>query len=78
MIDREKNGHATLADPRDLLRSVGDTIPGVRSDGPDLIFAPYPFDHADLPAGITARGRDLWKGRKTPIAHEKPGNDIEI
>ena len=63
LIDRYKEGHATLAEPRDLLRSWV-----IRFREPALLdqtfFAPYPVELADLPEEITDRGRDVWKGRK--------------
>jgi len=62
LIDRYKNGHATLAEPRNLLRSWV-----IRFGEPALMnqtfFAPYPAELADLPEEITDRGRDVWKGR---------------
>lgn len=62
LIERYKNGHATLAEPRDLLRSWV-----IRFQEPTLMdqtfFAPYPFELADLPPDITERGRDFWKNR---------------
>ncbi|HII98779.1 MAG TPA: DUF523 and DUF1722 domain-containing protein [Methanoregula sp.] len=62
LIGRYKNGHATLAEPRGLLRSWV-----IRFGEPALInqsfFAPYPVELADLPDEITDRGRDVWKGR---------------
>jgi uncharacterized protein YbgA (DUF1722 family)/uncharacterized protein YbbK (DUF523 family) len=77
LIDRYKNGHATLAEPRDLLRSW---VIRFQESGlmDQTFFAPYPFELADLPEDSTERGRDLWKSRKTPGAHEKSGNDNEI
>ena len=72
LIDRYKAGHATLAEPRDLLRSWV-----IRFQEPSLLnqtfFAPYPPELADLPEDITDRGRDVWKGRNTPNVREKPG-----
>jgi len=63
LIGRYKEGHATLAEPRDLLRSWV-----IRFREPALLnqtfFAPYPAELADLPEEITDRGRDVWKGRK--------------
>lgn len=62
LVDRYRAGHATLAEPRDLLRSWV-----IRFREPALLeqtfFAPYPVALADLPEEVTERGRDLWKGR---------------
>jgi len=62
LIDRYKDGHATLAEPRDLLRSWV-----IRFQEPSLIyqtfFAPYPVVLAVLPEEISDRGRDVWKNR---------------
>ncbi len=62
LVDRYRAGHASLAEPRDLLRSWV-----IRFREPALMdqtfFAPYPVALADLPAEITERGRDLWEGR---------------
>ncbi len=72
LIDRYRDGHATLAEPRDLLRSWV-----IRFQEPGLLdqtfFAPYPVELADLPEDITDRGRDVWKSRNAPNAREKPG-----
>jgi len=77
LIDRYKNGHATLAEPRDLLRSWV-----IRFQEPRLMdqtfFAPYPFELADLPVDITERGRDVWKIMKPSINQDKPGNAGKI
>ena len=63
LIGRYKEGHATLAEPRDLLHSWV-----IRFGEPALLnqtfFAPYPVELTDLPEEITGRGRDVWKGRK--------------
>jgi uncharacterized protein YbgA (DUF1722 family)/uncharacterized protein YbbK (DUF523 family) len=71
LIDRYREGHATLAEPRDLLRSWV-----IRFQEPTLIsqsfFAPYPFELAELPEDITDRGRDVWKNRTAPKTHEEP------
>jgi uncharacterized protein YbgA (DUF1722 family)/uncharacterized protein YbbK (DUF523 family) len=71
LIDRYKEGHATLAEPRDLLRSWV-----IRFEDPALMnqtfFAPYPAELADLPEEITDRGRDVWKGRKGPAVQQEP------
>jgi len=58
LIDRYRNGHATLAEPRDLLRSwvLRFQEPGLMDQ---TFFAPYPFALADLPEEATERGRDL-------------------
>lgn len=57
LVGRYKEGHATLAEPRDLLRSWV-----IRFGEPALLnqtfFAPYPVALADLPEEITDRGRD--------------------
>jgi uncharacterized protein YbgA (DUF1722 family)/uncharacterized protein YbbK (DUF523 family) len=74
LIGRYKEGHATLAEPRDLLRSWV-----IRFGEPALLnqtfFAPYPVELADLPEEITDRGRDVWKGRKaSAVQHvREPG-----
>ncbi len=63
LIDRYKNGHATLGEPRDLLRSWV-----IRFQDPNLMnqsfFAPYPAELVDLPEEITDRGRDVWNNRE--------------
>lgn len=63
LIDRYRNGHATLSEPRDLLRSWV-----IRFQEPSLMnqtfFAPYPVELTGLPEEITGRGRDIWKSRK--------------
>ncbi len=65
LIGRYTEGHATLAEPRDLLRSWA-----IRFGEPALLnqtfFAPYPAELTDMPEEITDRGRDMWKGRKGP------------
>jgi uncharacterized protein YbgA (DUF1722 family)/uncharacterized protein YbbK (DUF523 family) len=63
LIDRYKNGYATLAEPRDLLRSwvIRFQEPSLRDQ---TFFAPYPFELEALPDDITDRGRDVWKSRK--------------
>jgi uncharacterized protein YbgA (DUF1722 family) len=65
LIDRYKNGHATLAEPRNLLRSWV-----IRFQEPYLMhqsfFAPYPAELVDLPGDVTDRGRDVWSGRDEP------------
>ncbi|MDV2480848.1 DUF523 and DUF1722 domain-containing protein [Methanoculleus sp. Wushi-C6] len=65
LIDRYKNGHATLAEPRNLLRSWV-----IRFREPYLtnqsFFAPYPAELVDLPGEVTDRGRDVWSGREEP------------
>jgi hypothetical protein len=57
-----EEGHATLAEPRDLLRSWV-----IRFGEPALLnqtfFEPYMAELADLPEEITYRGKDVWKGR---------------
>jgi uncharacterized protein YbgA (DUF1722 family)/uncharacterized protein YbbK (DUF523 family) len=70
LISRYKEGHATLAEPRDLLRSWV-----IRFGEPALLnqtfFAPYPVELVDLPEEITDRGRDIWKGRKAPADQQE-------
>lgn len=65
LIDRYKNGHATLAEPRGLLRSWV-----IRFGEPYLMnqsfFAPYPIKLVDLPGDVTDRGRDLWDAGEGP------------
>jgi uncharacterized protein YbgA (DUF1722 family)/uncharacterized protein YbbK (DUF523 family) len=74
LIDRYKNGHATLAEPRDLLRSWV-----IRFQETSLMeqtfFAPYPVVLADLPEEITERGRDVWKSRGPPPALDGDRNN---
>jgi uncharacterized protein YbgA (DUF1722 family) len=69
LIDRYRNGYATLAEPRDLLRSWV-----IRFNESSLMdqtfFAPYPFELADLPADMTERGRDVWKSLKSSNTHK--------
>ncbi len=71
LIDRYKNGHATLAEPRDLLRSwvIRFQEPGLMDQ---TFFAPYPFELEALPDDITDRGRDVWKNRK-PSTQDEAG-----
>ena len=63
LIERYREGHATLAEPRGLLRSWV-----IRFNEASLMdqtfFGPYPFELADLSYDITERGRDVWKSRK--------------
>ena len=65
LIDRYKNGHATLAEPRNLLRSWV-----IRFQEPYLMnqsfFAPYPAELVDLPEDVTDRGRDVWNNGGEP------------
>ena len=72
LIDRYREGHATLAEPRDLLRSWV-----IRFQEPSLLnqtfFAPYPTDLEELPEDITDRGRDVWKSRNAPDTRENAG-----
>lgn len=67
LIDRYKNGHATLAEPRNLLRSWV-----IRFGEPYLMnqsfFAPYPAELVDLPGDVTDRGRDVWNNREDPAS----------
>jgi uncharacterized protein YbgA (DUF1722 family)/uncharacterized protein YbbK (DUF523 family) len=65
LIGRYKEGHATLAEPRDLLRSWVIRF-GEQALLNQTFFAPYPVELADLPEEITDRGRDVWKGKKGP------------
>ena len=71
LIGRYKEGHSTLAEPRELLRSWV-----IRFAEPALLdqtfFAPYPAELADLPEEITDRGRDVWKGRKASAVEQEP------
>jgi uncharacterized protein YbgA (DUF1722 family) len=71
LIDRYKEGHATLAEPRDLLRSWV-----IRFGEPALLnqtfFAPYPAELTDMPEEITDRGRDMWKDRNAPADKQEP------
>jgi len=71
LIDRYKEGHATLAEPRDLLRSWV-----IRFGEPALLnqtfFAPYPVELTDLPEENTDRGRDVWKGRNASAVQKEP------
>ncbi|HOI13498.1 MAG TPA: DUF523 and DUF1722 domain-containing protein [Methanoculleus sp.] len=65
LIDRYRHGHATLAEPRNLLRSWV-----IRFREPYLMnqsfFAPYPVELVDLPGDVTDRGRDLWNAGEDP------------
>ncbi|MCM2464900.1 YbgA family protein [Methanoculleus oceani] len=67
LIDRYKNGHATLAEPRGLLRSWV-----IRFQEPYLMnqsfFAPYPVELVDLPGDVTDRGRNVWNSREDPAS----------
>src|SRR5512137_1988912 len=67
LIGRYKDGHATLAEPRDLLRSWVIRF-GEEALLDQTFFAPYPVELADLPEEITNRGRDVWKGRNASAA----------
>ena len=73
LIDRYNNGHATLSEPRDLLRSWV-----IRFQEPSLMdqtfFAPYPFELEALPDDMTDRGRDVWKSRKPSSIQQKQGD----
>jgi len=73
LIGRYKEGHATLAEPRDLLRSWV-----IRFGEPALLnqtfFAPYSAELADLPEEITDRGRDVWGRKRSSVQHvREPG-----
>jgi len=63
LIERYRHGHATLSEPRNLLRSWV-----IRFQEPYLMnqsfFAPYPVELVDLPGEITDRGRDVWNTRE--------------
>jgi uncharacterized protein YbgA (DUF1722 family) len=76
LIDRYKDGHATLAEPRDLLRSWV-----IRFQEPHLMdqtfFAPYPFELEVLPDDSTDRGRDVWKTRKPSTVPPNRGDAIK-
>lgn len=65
LIDRYRDGHATLAEPRGLLRSWV-----IRFGEPYLMnqsfFAPYPAELVDLPGDVTDRGRDVWDAGEGP------------
>ncbi len=62
LIERYREGRATLAEPRALLRAWT-----IRFGEPTLLnqtfFAPYPPALVDLPPDETGRGRDLWADR---------------
>ncbi|MBP7412166.1 MAG: YbgA family protein [Methanoculleus sp.] len=63
---RYRNGHATLSEPRNLLRSWV-----IRFQEPyqtnQAFFAPCPAELVDLPGEITDRGRDVWNtGEDSP------------
>jgi uncharacterized protein YbgA (DUF1722 family) len=62
LIERCREGRATLAEPRALLQAWT-----VRFGEPTLLnqtfFAPYPPALVDLPPDETGRGRDLWADR---------------
>lgn len=62
LIERYREGRATLAEPRALLRAWT-----IRFAEPSLLhqtfFAPYPPALVVLPPDETGRGRDLWTGR---------------
>lgn len=72
LISRYRDGHATLSEPRDLLRSWV-----IRFRDETLLdqtyFAPYSFELSDLPEEITERGRDVWKTRKGPATTDGSG-----
>lgn len=67
LIDRYRDGHATLGEPRGLLRSWV-----IRFQEPYLMnqsfFAPYPVELVDLPGDVTDRGRDVWNSREDPAS----------
>lgn len=71
LIDRYKEGHATLAEPRDLLRSWVIRF-GEQALLNQTFFAPYPIELADLPEEVTDRGRDVWKNQKNPPGEGTP------
>ena len=62
LIDRYREGHATLGELCGLLRSWV-----IRFREPYLMnqsfFAPCPAELVDLPGDVTDRGRDVWNGR---------------
>ncbi len=72
LIGRYRDGHATLAEPRNLLRSW---VIRFRDESlmDQTFFAPYPIELADLPEEITERGRDVWRSRKSPGTTDRPG-----
>lgn len=72
LIGQYRDGHATLSEPRDLLRSW---VIRFRDESlmDQTFFAPYPFELADLPEEITERGRNVWKTRKIPGTTDGPG-----
>ncbi len=77
LIERYRSGHATLAEPRDLLRSWV-----IRFGEPALLaqtfFAPYPATLSDLPEEVTDRGRDVWKKQKTPQDEGRSGTTRQV
>lgn len=59
LIERYRKGQATLAEPRDLLRSwVIRFMDPVLMD--QTFFTPYPHELAILPDEVTDRGRNVW------------------
>jgi uncharacterized protein YbgA (DUF1722 family) len=62
LIERYRQGHATLAEARNLVHAWA-----IRFDEPalrdQLFFAPYPAVLTSLPGELTDRGRDVWKSR---------------
>ena len=72
LIGRYRDGHATLSEPRNLLRSW---VIRFRDESlmDQTFFAPYPIELADLPEEITERGRDVWRIRKSPGTTDGPG-----
>ena len=71
LIGRYKEGHATLAEPRDLLRSWVIRF-GEQALLNQTFFAPYPAELADLPEEVMDRGRDVWKKQKNPSGKDQP------
>lgn len=76
LIDRYRDGHATLSEPRNMLRSW---VIRFRDESlmDQTFFAPYPSELTELPEEITERGRDVWNARKSPIISERSGGNRE-
>ena len=73
LISRYREGHATLSEPRDLLRSW---VIRFRDESlmDQTFFSPYPIELSDLPEEITERGRDVWRNKKSTVTREGPGD----
>ncbi len=71
LISRYREGHATLSEPRDLLRSW---VIRFRDESlmDQTFFSPYPIELSDLPEEITERGRDVWRNKKSTVTREGP------